>query len=167
MCFVTATRPQNKFTLSPPCASSFSLSHSFHFRLLVGSVPTSIQRWLLQWQARTAGCSVFWGRCVSGNDCAGGREVNWKKLCCSRRGAEARGNKLDISPIHVGWRVYTVYPPRLPSANSHKRPLWEWLTEEMEPGHANVKHYHAIMQYIFTYMDTLALLDVMRSILYF
>lgn len=36
------------------------------------------------------------------SDCAGGREVNWKKLRCSHRGAEARGNKLDISPIHVG-----------------------------------------------------------------
>lgn len=45
------------------------------------------------------------------SDCAGGREVNWKKLRCSHRGAEARGNKLDISPIHVGWRVYTIYPP--------------------------------------------------------
>lgn len=45
------------------------------------------------------------------SDCGGGREVNWKKLRCSHRGAEARGNKLDISPIHVGWRVYTIYPP--------------------------------------------------------
>lgn len=48
------------------------------------------------------------------SDCAGGREVNWKKLRCSHRGAEARGNKLDISPIHVGWRVYTIYPPHYP-----------------------------------------------------
>lgn len=62
------------------------------------------------------------------SDCAGGREVNWKKLRCSHRGAEARGNKLDISPIHVGWRVY-IYPPS-PSPllkthiHSHTASLW-------------------------------------------
>lgn len=48
------------------------------------------------------------------SDCAGGREVNWKKLRCSHCGAEARGNKLDISPIHVGWRVYTIHSPHPP-----------------------------------------------------
>lgn len=57
------------------------------------------------------------------SDCAGGREVNWKKLRCSHRGAEARGNKLDISPIHVGWRVYTIHPapfaPPLPPPSTH------------------------------------------------
>lgn len=45
---------------------------------------------------------------------AGGEEeVNWKKLRCGRRGAEARGNKLDISPAHVGWLVYTVHAHHL------------------------------------------------------
>lgn len=47
------------------------------------------------------------------SDCVGGREVNWKKLRCSYRRAEARKNKLDISPIHVARRVYTIYPPQL------------------------------------------------------
>lgn len=53
------------------------------------------------------------------SDCASGREVNWKKLRCSHRGAEARENKLDISPIHVGWRVYTIYPHPNPLTHTH------------------------------------------------
>lgn len=77
---------------------------------LAGWLAGSLACLLADWMAWMAGCSVFRGRCVSGSDCAGGREVNWKKLRCSHRRAEARGNKLDISPIHVGWRVYTISP---------------------------------------------------------
>lgn len=93
-------------TESPPPVLRSWLAHS------LACLPTG---WL-------AGCSVFRGRRVSGSDCAGGREVNWKKLRCSHRRAEARGNKLDISPIHVGWRVYTISPaatvPRHPPSGS-------------------------------------------------
>ena len=91
------------------------------------------------------------------SDCAGGREVNWKKLRCSHRGAEARGNKLDISPIHVGWRVYTIYTPHpLPHcrhpqhshAHSHIPPLWsedDWRNRT-RLGNSTTLHYHRFMQ---------------------
>ena len=89
------------------------------------------------------------------SDCAGGREVNWKKLRCSHRGAEARGNKLDISPIHVGWRVYTIYPPPPPhTATTHNSHIHthtflrfgQRLTGETESRWGTIKHYHTFVQ---------------------
>jgi len=65
------------------------------------------------WGGAPPAAPVFRARCVSGSErlCRWQGEVNWKKLRRSHRGAEARGNKLDISPIHVGWCVYTIPPP--------------------------------------------------------
>lgn len=103
------------------------------------------------------------------SDCAGGREVNWKKLRCSHRGAEARGNKLDISPIHVGWRVYTIHPPVHPTPLSPPSCALthfytgQWLTGETKPHY----YYGALLNIIilwckfkFTRVDTLAALAV-------
>lgn len=111
------------------CALSLPLNHSinslFHLPLLPSSC-SLIHLISTSWFVRSppllsTGLSSSWlalltaphsGSVVSlvESDCAGGREVNWKKLCCSHRGAEARENKLDISPILVGWLVYTIYP---------------------------------------------------------
>lgn len=110
------------------------------------------------------------------SDCASGREVNWKKLRCSHRGAEARGNKLDISPFHVGWRVYTIHPPphppassRLPPCSTHTHMFLHFgqrLTGEMEPqGLLNI--IINMCKFKFTCVDTLEALGVTKYRLYF
>lgn len=102
------------------------------------------------------------------SDCAGGREVNWKKLRCSHRGAEASGNKLDISPIHVGWRVYTIYPPHThtlpPPPSPHSYSLTHsftlvsgWLEKQ-----ALLNMIIHLYKSKFTSVDTLAALSVTK-----
>lgn len=96
------------------------------------------------------------------SDCAGGREVNWKKLRCSHRGAEARGNKLDISPIHVGWRVYTIYPPPPPhTATTHNSHIHthtflcfgQRLTGEMKSRRGNIITYLCSPKFTWIYLQ--------------